>query len=180
MWKVLAPCLRVRETGSKRERARETWTVTAPGLYCFALIFTPVCVCSCMTHKHCAVGVCMFVCCDWDQTDEALVYLSGTVWGLEEQASGSQWPYISITLDGHHCGQLFILISSHVGYPKQAFTAFPIAKSTAIQFKPVQSRRFQKYVGVILFFYRLVDAYFNLHRKGTESRQESVIGKNQY
>lgn len=27
-------------------------------------------------------GLC--VCCDWDWTDEALVYLSGPVWGPEE------------------------------------------------------------------------------------------------
>lgn len=28
------------------------------------------------------LGLC--VCCDWDWTDEALVYLSGPVWGPEE------------------------------------------------------------------------------------------------
>lgn len=29
-----------------------------------------------------SAGLC--VCCDWDRTDEALVYLSGPVWGPEE------------------------------------------------------------------------------------------------
>lgn len=77
------------------------------------------------------LGLC--VCCDWDWTDEALVYLSGPVWGPEEQACGSRWPYISITLDGHHSGQLFILISLCIGCPKRVSTALLKVKSTANQ-----------------------------------------------
>lgn len=54
----------------------DTWTLSAPGyttmsLGVYVLYDTQTCV------------LCMCVWCDWDQTDEALVYLSGAVWGLE-------------------------------------------------------------------------------------------------
>ena len=44
---------------------------------------------------------------------------------MEEWESGSQWPYISITQDGRHSGQLFILISSHNGSPNQLTLSSP-------------------------------------------------------
>lgn len=57
MWKVLALCRRVGGCVSVVARAAEARQPTSAGLC---------------------------VCCDWDRTDEALVYLSGPVWGAEE------------------------------------------------------------------------------------------------
>lgn len=46
---------------------------------------------------------------------------------------GSRWPYISITLDGHHSGQLFIFISSRIGCPNRVSTALLKVKSSSNQ-----------------------------------------------